>query len=228
MKLNYEIGKEKSEVKFKDIANISYMSDGNERTSNNHPNGPRFEHSLERQPLIDDEERTCTTNKLESRTNLDEREQMMNNLNNSLVQNDNFDNESAQTLPVNKNDNKSRERNIETVQAEHEIAKKRYVAELARIAKIADKKRIQKLEQMEIERQQSEARLKQKEDLKKEIERKKKEAEEAEAAMKQIEDMEAEQERQKELERKQIFDQALRMAREEQIKREEEIRKREA
>lgn len=39
-----------------------------------------------------------------------------------------------------------KQRQIETVEAEAEIAQQRYVSELARIAKIADQKRIQKLQ----------------------------------------------------------------------------------
>lgn len=48
---------------------------------------------------------------------------------------------------------KETNRQIEAVEAEAEVAQQKYITELARIAKIADQKRIQKLQQVELERQ---------------------------------------------------------------------------
>jgi hypothetical protein len=140
-----------------------------------------------------------TTNKLhDTRTNIDDTEQHINNANNSLIQDNDFDNESAHTMPIDHPKKRklravSGGRQIEAVQAEAEVAQKRYIDELARIAKIADTKRIQKLQMVELERQESMARLKKKTELKEHLEKKKKETMEAEAAIKQIEDYEEEQ-----------------------------------
>lgn len=151
MHLEYEEGKKKEAVDFNEIKDISYMSEGHVEETANGQNAPRFENSMERPNQLDlDDEKTITTNKLaETKTEYDEIEQQINMANNSLIQDD-FDNESAQTcLPAARGLGKP-PRQIETVQAEAEIAQQRYISELARIAKIADSKRIQKLELVEM------------------------------------------------------------------------------
>ena len=90
-----------------EIGEISYMSGNKSNTQLLNTNGPRFENSVELEMPEEEEENqldvTATTNKLqETKTNYDEVEQQVNNHNNSLVQDNDLDNESAHTMPIKK------------------------------------------------------------------------------------------------------------------------------
>ena len=109
LKVQYEDGKQPHLIDFQEMGDISYLSDGGNNTHENQ--GPHFENSVEL--VHDDEMITETTNKVESRTNYDERELHMQNHNSSLVVADD-DKDSAHTLPVTKSPRKEevRERNL--------------------------------------------------------------------------------------------------------------------